>query len=109
MLGWLGTAACVRCGRPEEPDQLADRVVAVVRMAKRELLVDLISVATSVARLRQVAGFLQIVDDLSRSTFRDPDRGCDVSEPRVWVGGDALEHVRVVGYEPELVVSFSGT
>jgi hypothetical protein len=40
--------------------------VLVVGMAKRELTVDFILVPSSVSGLREVAGLLQIVDDLRR-------------------------------------------
>jgi hypothetical protein len=44
--------------RLQEPNQVGDGAVAVVRMAKRELAVDLVLVASSVAGLGQIAGLL---------------------------------------------------
>ena len=78
-------------------------------MAKRKVGVDFVRVAASVARLRQVAGLLEVVDDLRGRPFSDADGGGDVSEPRARVDGDALEHVRVVRHEPPEMIAFSGT
>jgi SAM-dependent methyltransferase len=99
----------VRSRSFEEPDQVADRVVAVPGVAKRKLVVHLVTVAASVAGLRQIAGVLEVVDDLCRRSFGDADRARDVPEARARLGGDAFEHVRMVGHEPPEVVSFSGT
>lgn len=88
----------------EEPDQLTDRVVAVLGMAKRELTVELVPVAASVTRLREVAGFLEVGDDVRRASLGDSDCGGNVSESHRWVGRDAREHVGVVRDEvPRMV------
>jgi hypothetical protein len=39
--------------------------MAVLRMAKRKLSVDLVAIAASVPRLRQVADLLKVADDPS--------------------------------------------
>jgi hypothetical protein len=89
----------------EEPDQLTDRVVAVLGMAKRELAVELVLVAASVTRLREVAGLLEIGDDVRHASLGDSDLGGYVSESHRWVGGDAREHVGVVRDEaPHMVI-----
>jgi hypothetical protein len=85
--------------RLKKADQVASRAVAMMRVAKRKLAVDLVAVAASVASLGQVAGLLKVVDDLRRGSFSDPDADGDVSKARIRVGGDALEHMRVVGHE----------
>lgn len=103
-------AACSFRGRPfEEADQVADGVVAVLGVAQRKLVVDYVVVAAPVAGLGQIAGSLEIADDLRRGSFRDADGGGDVSEPRRGVGDDAFEHVRMVGHEPPKMISLSGT
>jgi FtsP/CotA-like multicopper oxidase with cupredoxin domain len=80
----------------EEPDEVADRAVAVPRMAEGQLAVHLVAVAASVTRLRQVAGLLKVVDDVRRRSLGDADAGGDFSEARIGVGVDALE-IKLVG------------
>jgi hypothetical protein len=83
--------------RFEKADQLADGVVAVLGMAKWELVVDFVLIAASLAGLRQVASALEILDQLSGRSFRDTYDLRNVSEARTGIGRDADEHVRVVG------------
>ena len=42
----------------EKPDQIANRVMAVLRMTKRKLIVNLVAVAAALARPRQITRFL---------------------------------------------------
>src|SRR5215217_4388353 len=105
----LGAARVRLWRRLQESDQFADGVVAVLWVAERELAVDLVLVATSDAGLGQVAGLLELVDDLPDRSLRDADGRGDVSEARAWVRGDAAEHMRVVGDEPPKVVVISRT
>ena len=42
----------------EKPDQIANRVMAVLRMTKRKLIVNFVAVATALARPRQITRFL---------------------------------------------------
>ena len=85
--------------RPEKADQLPDVVVAMPRVAKRKLAVNLVPVVSPHTRPGQVAGLLEVLDDLRRRALRDPDSRGDVPKTRAGVPGDALEHVRVVGHE----------
>ena len=78
-------------------------------MAQREFVVDFVVVSASVAGLGQVAGSLEVADDLGRGSFRDADGGGDVSKPRGGVGGDAFKHVRMVGHEPPKMISLPGS
>jgi hypothetical protein len=48
-------------------------------VAEGELVMDFVAVAASVACLREVAGLLEVVDDLRGCSFGDADGGCDVS------------------------------
>jgi hypothetical protein len=80
----------------KEANQLADRVVAVLGMPKRELTVELVFVAASVTRFREVAGLLEVSDDLRCAALGDSDRGGYVFESHRWVLCDAREHVGVV-------------
>ena len=90
----------------EEADQLTDGVVAVHGMPKGKVVVDFVRIPAAVARLRQVAGLLEIFDELSGRSFRDADGFRYVPEPCSGVGGDARERVRVVGDErPNMVTS----
>ena len=77
-------------------------------MAKRELVVDFVLIAASVACLRQVAGALEILDQLSGRSFGDAYGLRDVSETCTGISGDAYEHVRVVGDEGPIMVTITG-
>jgi len=104
----LGEALGRVASRPlEEADQLPDGVMAMLRVAKRKLAVDLVPVVSPHARLGQVAGLLEVLDDLRRRALCDPDGCGDVPKPRAGVRGDALEHVSVVGHEtPSMIPIF---
>ena len=92
----------------EEADQLTDCVVTVPWMAKGKLVVDLVPVAASGACLGQVAGFLEIPDQLRGGSFGHADGLRDVSKACAGVGGDAHEHVRVVGNEVPHMIAITG-
>ena len=83
-------------------------MVAVLGVSQRELLVHLVVVAAPVAALGQVAGLLQVADDLCCRSLGDSDRLRDVSETGARIGCDALEDVCVVGHEPERLIGLSG-
>jgi hypothetical protein len=85
----------------EETDQVADRVMAVRGVAEREPIVHFVDVPTPVAGLRQVAGLLELADDVRDRSLSDADGLSDVPQPNVWVGRDALEHVCVIRHEAE--------
>jgi hypothetical protein len=84
-------------------------VVAVLRMAERELAVHLVLVAPPHARLGQIAGLLQIADDLPHGALGDADGVRDVAQPSARVSGDAREHMGVVRDEPPRVITDSGS
>jgi hypothetical protein len=92
----------------EEADEFTDGVVAVQRVAKWKFVVDLVLVAASVARLGQVAGLLEIPDELGGGSFRDAEGLRDVSEARGGIGGKADEHVCVVGDEGPNMITITG-
>jgi hypothetical protein len=83
--------------------------MAVLRVAKRKLVVDFVMVPAAVAGFAQVAGSLQIANDLRCGSFGDADSDGDVSKSCGRVGGDAFEHVSVVRYEPPEMVVLSRT
>jgi hypothetical protein len=91
----------------QEADQFADGAVAVLGVAEREFAVDLVAVAAAVAASREVAGPFEVVDDLRCGSFGDADVEGDVAEPDRGLGGDGLEDVGVVGYEPKLMIAIS--
>jgi hypothetical protein len=94
-------AAWLCLGRAlEEPDEFAGGVVAMERVAEREVAVDVVLVAASDAGLGQIAGVLELADDLRHRSFGDADGGGDVSHAYAGVGGDARQHMPVVGDEP---------
>jgi hypothetical protein len=100
----LGPVGSVSGRWLEEADQFADGAVLVVGVAERELVMDLVLVAAPVAGLGHVAGLFELVDDVGRRAFGYADVGGDVSHPERGVGGDAREHMGVVGDEPPEVV-----
>jgi hypothetical protein len=91
----------------QELDQIAHRVMAVLRMTKRKLIMHLISVAASLARSRQVPCLLEVAHDGRHGSFGDTDHVGNVTEPCGRIGRDALERVRVVRHEPPIMVTFS--
>jgi hypothetical protein len=93
----------------KKPDEVPHRVLAVLRMTKRKLFLNLIEVATPGARFGQIPRLLEVVHNRRNRSFRDTDLGRDVSEPRGWIGGDALQYVRVVGQEPPEMIAYSCT
>ena len=105
----LGAARFLRSRRFEEPDQIANSVVAVPGMAKRKLVVHFVKVPAPVAGLGQVTGSLEVIDDLRSRPFGDSNRCGDVSEARGRVGGDVFEHVRMVGDESPMMIWLSGS
>ena len=90
----------------EKADEVADRTVAMPGVTKRQLAVDLVAVAASVAGLCQVARLLEVVDDVGGRPLGDADTDGDVSEPGIGIGPDAFEHVGVVRHKsPQVFVS----
>jgi hypothetical protein len=90
--------------RAEKPDEITDGVVAVLGVAKRKLVMDLVAVPASVARPRQVPGFFELANDLRDRSLGDTDRDGYVSQPCGRLLGDDCEHVRVVRYEAKRVI-----
>jgi hypothetical protein len=84
-------------------------VVAVLGVPERQFFVHLVLVSAPVAGLREVASPLEVVDDLGCRALGDTHRLSDVPKSDGRVGGDHLEHVGVVGYEPEGMIAGSGT
>ena len=81
----------------EQCEQLSDRHRRESRQPYFRFAPDLIPVATSHAGPGQVAGLLELVDDLDRRSFSDPDAFGDVSQTHIRVGRDAGKNVAVVG------------
>jgi hypothetical protein len=76
----------------KEADQVADGAMAVLGVAERELRVDVVAVAAAVARGGQVAGLLEVLDDLGAgSCWSWP------CSSRLAIGGIASPTVRFGG------------
>lgn len=103
----LGAASACTPRRLEEADQVADGAVPVLGVAEGEVPVHLVPVAAAVAGSRDVAGLFEVVDDLGRGSFGNADLHGDVAEPDRRIGGDGLEDVCMVGYEPKLLIAIS--
>ena len=89
----------------KEGEQFPDRSVAVERIAEGQVAVHFVSVATSLAGLREVAGMDEVVDDLgSRSLSQTNDHG-DVSQTGRGVTGDCFEDAGMVRHEPPAMVA----
>jgi len=84
----------------EKAEQLADGVVAVLSVTKRQLFVDDVAVAAPVADLRQVASLDEVVDDLRGSALGYAHGAGDVSEAARRIACDRFQDVRVVRQEP---------
>ena len=95
--------------RAEKPDEIADGVVAVLRVAKRKSVMDLVAIPASVARPRQVPGFREFADDLRGRSLGDADRQSYVSQSCGRLLGDDREHVGVVRDEAERVIGIVRT
>jgi hypothetical protein len=76
---------------------------------KRQALMHLVAVPSPVAALAQVARLFEVVDDLSCGALGNTDRLRDVPQAGRGVGGDDLEDVGVVRYEPESMTLICGT
>jgi hypothetical protein len=95
-------------GHLEEPDQIADRVMAVLWMAERQFFVHLVVVPAPVARLGQIAGVFKIAHHVGGGSLSDTDGLRDVPDAGGGIGADDLEDVGVVRYEPEHMVAITG-
>jgi len=69
------------------------------RMAKPEPIIDGVAVSSPDPLSRQVALCHQVGDDFLSCPFRDPDLSRDLPPAKVWILGQAHEHVRMVGEE----------
>jgi len=65
-------------------------------------------VAAAVARLREVAGLLEVGDELCCGAVSDSNGHGDVSEAGFWFGGEVGEHARVVGDEAPAAIEVVG-
>ena len=80
--------------------------MAVPRVPQRKLVMNLVPVAATATRPREVPGKLEILDDLGDGSLGDADALGDVSESRGGVHRDALEDMGVVRDEsPRMVVA----
>jgi hypothetical protein len=68
-------------------------VVAVPGVPERQVLVHFVAVAASFTALAQVAGPLEVADDLGSRALGDSEGLRDVPETHSRVGGNHLEHV----------------
>ena len=67
------------------------------------MVLDLISVASTVFLLHDVAGFGQIVDNAVDSAFGDAKARRNVAQTHLWVVGDTKKRPAVVGEECPIV------
>ena len=77
--------------------QLADILLAGVRVGKRNVSVDLVLVAATVSLAGDVAGGGQLSDDAMGGPFGDPDLVADLAQANAGIVGDADQHPGVVG------------
>ena len=83
----------------QERDQARDRAVALDRMAERDVLVQLVVRAATIALAREVATRLEVHDDAMSGSLGDPDEPRELPQPDLRIPRDAEEHVRVIREE----------
>ena len=83
----------------EEVEQGADLVAFLGWVAHLGFFVDEVAVASAVSFAFEESGFGEVDDDPLGCSFGDADRVGDVSEPDVWIVGDAEQHLCVVREE----------
>jgi hypothetical protein len=79
----------------DQPHELPERVPSDYRIAKRELTVDAIQVASASAATLDVAGVLQVAEDPIRVTLRYCGRGCDLSHAHIGPLREGEQDLRV--------------
>src|SRR5262249_47400488 len=85
---------------PEEPEELADVVAVLGRVAHGDVGVDAVVVTSADSLALDIAGFDQVGDDALSCALRDPDLLGDVAEAHIGVALDAQQDLRVVREEP---------
>jgi hypothetical protein len=83
----------------DDAQDFSDLASIVHGVSQRKLAVDGVVIAASHPGLRQVAGGLELAEDLYRGALGDPDQVGDVADPQLRVAGEAREHVEVVREE----------
>jgi len=89
--GWLVGA--------EELEKIADLHSLLRGVAHVHVRVDSVLISSSFARSLDVSGFGEVGEDPLGRALGDPDLRGDISHPDVRGGGDAEEHLSVVGEE----------
>jgi hypothetical protein len=74
-------------------------VVAVLRVAQRELAMDFVPVPPPIARLCEIASLFEIADDAGGAPLGYSDGCGDVPHARPRICGDACQDVCVVRHE----------
>ena len=81
---------------PKRYEKLADLVVAFQGMAKRQLWVELIAVAPSIALTSEIAVCDEFGDDALSGTFGNAHCYCDIAQSYPGIFGNAQQNVRVI-------------
>ncbi len=80
-------------------EKLANLVVAFQRMPKRQLRVELIAVAPSIASTREIAVCDEFGHDALGGTFGNAHFSGDIAQPHPGIFGNAQQNVRVISEE----------
>jgi hypothetical protein len=89
----------------KEGEQFPDRSVAVQRITERQVAVHFVSVTAPLARLREVAGLDEVIDDLGSRPLGQTNNERNVPQSRRWIAGDCFQDAGVVSHEPPAVVA----
>ena len=77
-------------------EKLTNLVVAFQGMPKRQLWVELIAVAPSIAATREIAVCDEFSDDALGGTFGNAHFSCDIAQPYSGIFRNAQQNVRVI-------------
>ena len=83
----------------EELEQLADGAFLACRFGQRQVVLDLVPVATTVALFEHVPSLGEIGDHTERGALGDVERRRDLAETNTGIARDAQQHPRMVGEE----------
>jgi len=86
----------------KELEYLTDGAFRTRGFWQRQVVLDLVAIASPIALLEHIAGVGEISDDPEGRALRDPQRRRDVTQTNAGIPRDAQQHPRVVGEEAPL-------
>jgi len=86
----------------EEREYLTDGAFRTRWFWQRQVVLDLVAIASPIALLEHVAGVREIGDDPEGRALRDPECRRDVTQTNAGIARDAQQHPRVIRQEAPL-------